>query len=66
MQFKFLAISALLGVAYSQSTQSLNQTLTSNNNTSELASLLGQFPNLAASLSTLTNVTLLAVCTVAM
>jgi len=66
MQFKFLALSTLLGAAYAQSTQSLNQTLTSNNMTTDLASLLGQFPNLAASLSTLTNVTLLAVCVVAM
>lgn len=61
MLFKPVAFCALLGAAYAQSTQSLNDTLASNNMTTELSSLLGQFPSLVASLSALTNVTLLAV-----
>lgn len=60
MQLKSLALSALFGAAYAQ-TMSLNDTLASNNMTNQLATLLGGFPNLATTLATLTNVTLLAV-----
>lgn len=64
MQLKLLTLSALFGAAYAQSTMSLNETLASNNMTTELATLLNGYPNLATTLATLTNVTLLAVCIV--
>jgi len=59
MHLKHLALAALVG-AVSAQTQSLNATLTSNNNTSELATFLGLYPNLFQSLNKVSNITVLA------
>ena len=61
MQPKFLALPALLGAAYAQAPMSLNETLSSNNLTTQLAFLLASFPSLVSGLTTLKNITLLAV-----
>jgi hypothetical protein len=59
MHSKVLTIAALLSAAYAQS-NGLAAALSSNSQTSQLATLLGTLPGITNSLSSLSNITLLA------
>jgi len=59
MHSKLLSIAALVSATYAQS-NGLAAALTGNNQTSQLASLLGTIPGITDSLSSLSNITLLA------
>ncbi|TKA68276.1 hypothetical protein B0A49_10044 [Cryomyces minteri] len=63
MHLKKVSIAALLGAVGAQAqatTQSLNATLAGNNQTSQLATFLGMYPNLLSTLAGATNITILA------
>ena len=57
MRYNFLPVAALAGVVYSQS---LTELLSSTDELSSLADLIGDAPEIAASLADATNITLLA------
>jgi len=59
MHCKLFSVAAFVSAAYAQST-GLAAALTGNNQTSQLASLLGSLPGITESLSSLSNITLLA------
>lgn len=59
MRFNYLSLAVLIPSAFGQM-MGLNETLASNNQTSALAGLLGQYPDLVRALASARNVTLLA------
>jgi uncharacterized surface protein with fasciclin (FAS1) repeats len=60
MLLKHLSLASIVAAVSAQSTQGLADTLKGNNQTSQLAALLGTLPNVVSQLSGLSNITLLA------
>jgi hypothetical protein len=60
MLFKHLALAAIVSAVSAQSTESLSAVLAGNNQTSQLAALLGTLPGVLQQFGGATNITLLA------
>jgi hypothetical protein len=60
MQLKHFALAAIVSAVSAQSTQSLSAVLAGNNQTSQLAALVGSLPGVLQQLGNATNITLLA------